>query len=363
MKTHYLFTLLILLTFSNISYSCKGAENEDTDGGTSPIKAFTVANDDEANFPLLTIHSDINPSSVEWIFPGNVKVKNKQSVKQYFPQKGNYEVALNFSLNGKAYSYSQTIAIAQNSKYHDNGESLWWSDEFTDPAIDLSSWGYDVGSNKDQNMWGNNEWQDYTNKSENSFIRDGKLIIKAIKSGEGQKVADYTSARLTTKGKKEINRGRVEVRAKLGAGRGLWPAIWLYQSSWLDGHYSELDIMEYVGVDKNIIYSAVHTNKTKEKPENRVGGNITIAGVEDNFHIYGVNWTDGKVEFYVDNPATPHLVFNETDLTDPNAWPFNKKLYLILNIAVGGDWGGMHGVDDSIFPQEMEVDYVRIFTK
>ncbi len=350
---------LILALFLNIS-----CDKNDNNSGTNPLPvAFTISNQDDPNFPKLQISPEINSTAVEWVFPGNKRIKNKVSVIHYFGEKGDYDVTLNYTKDGEVYYYTETINIAQNSPYFNRGEELWWNDEFDGERIDLSCWNYDVGSNKNQNLWGNNEWQDYTNSPENSFLRDGKLIIKAIKSGDGQKVADYTSARLTTKGKKEINRGRVEVRAKLGGGRGLWPAIWLYQSSWIDGYYSELDIMEYVGIDKDIIYSAVHTNKTKEKPENQIGSNRRIEGVEDNFHIYGVNWTEGKVEFYVDDPHNPHLIFSVDNLQDKNEWPFDKTLYLILNIAVGGDWGGMKGVDDTIFPQEMEVDYVRIFTK
>jgi len=361
MKTHSTLIALILLAFFNLSTSC--SKNSDITEPSSSIIAFTVSVQNDANFPELKIISEINPLAAEWVFPGNVIVKNKETVIYYFGEKGTYDVTLNYTKDGKVYSYTDKVNIAQNSHYFNRGEKLWWNDEFLGSTLDLSCWNYDVGSNKDQNRWGNNEWQNYTNSADNSFIRDGKLIIKAIKSGEGQKVEDYTSARLTTKDKKEFNRGRVEVRAKLGGGRGLWPAIWLYQSSWSDGIYSELDIMEYVGVDKNIIYSAVHTNKTKEKPENQVGSNRQIVGVEDNYHIYGLNWTDGKVEIYIDDPDKPHLTFTVDNMNDPNEWPFDKKLYLILNIAVGGDWGGMKGVDDTIFPQEMEIDYVRIFTK
>ncbi len=360
MKIKIVLIFQFIVLFALQSFSCSG---KDPDMAPTKKPITVIINEGDANFPVFKVSANINPSSIEWVFPEGVKIKDKRLVTYYFEQKGNYDVILNYSINGKAWSHTEKIEIKQNSFYFDKDEEIWWQDEFEDEKLDVSSWQYDIGSNKNNNIWGNNEWQDYTASPQNSFFRDGKLIIKAIKTGEGQKVADYTSARITTKGKKEINRGRVEVKAKLGGGVGLWPAIWLYQSSWNDKLYSELDIMEYVGVDKNIIYSAVHTNTTKAVPENRVGGNKTVLGVEDNYHIYGVNWTDGKVEFYIDNPATPHLIFTPNDINNSNDWPFNKKLYLILNIAVGGDWGGMKGVDDSIFPQEMEVEYVRVFQK
>lgn len=357
-KRETILTVLFVIGLAIQGFSC------DKKDALSDTAAFTIVNTGEANFPVFKIDESLGLSSIEWVFPEGVKIKNRKRVTHYFERAGVYDVTLNYSLNGKAGSHTKEVEIKSNSSYFDKGEKIWWQEEFEEESIDIiTSWQYDIGSNKETNQWGNNEWQEYTASPQNSFLRDGRLVIKAIKTGPGQKVADYTSARLTTKGKKEINRGRVEVKAKLGGGVGLWPAIWLYQSSWSDGYYSELDIMEYVGVDKNIIYSAVHTNTTKAAPENRVGGNKTIVGVEDDFHVYGVNWTDGRVEFYIDDPNNPHLVFTPQDMSNPNDWPFDKKLYLILNIAVGGDWGGMKGVDDSIFPQEMEVEYVRVFQK
>lgn len=354
-------TALIILLVTALIIQGSSCDKKDIElpGGVP----FTVVMNEDVNFPVFKIDEELALTSIEWIFPEGVKIRNRKTATHYFEQKGIYDVTLNYSMAGKTRSHTEQIEIKNNSSYFERGEKIWWQEEFEEETLDIiSAWQYDIGSNKETNLWGNNEWQDYTASPQNSFLRDGKLVIRAIKTGAGQRVADYTSARLTTKGKKEINRGRVEVKAKLGGGRGLWPAIWLYQSSWSDGYYSELDIMEYVGVDKNIIYSAVHTNTTKASPANRVGGNRTVPGVEDNFHVYGVNWTDGKVEFYIDNPNAPHLVFEPADIDNPNDWPFDKKLYLILNIAVGGDWGGMKGVDDSIFPQEMEVEYVRVFT-
>lgn len=354
-------TLITLFLISLViqGYSCEKKSSEIAE--ESP---FGIEIHDNVNFPVFTIHGEQDISNIEWIFPNEVKIRNKRTITYYFERKGIYDVTLNYSTKGKTFSHTKQIDITNNSSYFERGEKIWWQEEFEGEALDIiSTWQYDIGSNKETNLWGNNEWQEYTSSPKNSFLRDGKLVLKAIKTGAGQKVGDYTSARLTTKGKKEVNRGRIEVKAKLGGGVGLWPAIWLYQSSWSDGYYSELDIMEYVGVDKNIIYSAVHTNTTKKDSKNRVGGNKNLPGVEDEFHVYGVNWADGKVEFYIDDSSRPHLVFVPEDKGNPDDWPFNKKLYLILNIAVGGDWGGMKGVNDAIFPQEMEVEYVRVFQK
>jgi beta-glucanase (GH16 family) len=359
MKTDFLYVAALFYFASFLLFSC-GKNNAPASPGLENV--FVINETDESNFYEFSINEKLDVSNTEWIFSGE-RIFDKKKTTCYFDKKGTYEIKLKYTHEGKKGEYTQTLNVPKNSTYFDNNEYLWWNDEFDGDELDKTCWSYDTGSNKNQNRWGNNELQNYTDKPENSFIRDGKLCIKALLEGEGQHVEDYTSARIVTKGKKEFSRGRVEVKAKLGGGTGLWPAIWLYQSSWLDGYYSELDIMEYVGHDKNIIYSAVHTNKTIENPKNTVGANITVQGVESEFHIYGANWTDGKVEFYVDNPDKPHLVFSVENTGDPNEWPFDKNLYLLLNIAVGGDWGGMKGVDDNIFPQEMEIEYVRVFKK
>lgn len=285
------------------------------------------------------------------------KTLTGKNVICYLERKGTYEVTLKQTHGQQQSTATQSVVVADDSYYSKQGETLWWNDEFEGIRLDNQSWNYDTGVGK----WGNNEWQNYTSKPENSFLRDGRLVLKAIKSGAGQKEGDYTSARLTTRGKKEMNRGRVEVRAKLPGGVGLWPAIWFYGTK-AQPYYSELDLMEYVGCDKNIIYGAVHTSATLESDE-KVSSSLKVCDVEDAFHIYGMNWTDRKIEYYLDTPDNVYLSFAPSDTGNPRIWPFDSELYLILNIAVGGDWGGMRGVDDSIFPREMEVDYVRVFKK
>lgn len=337
---------------------CMACGSNSPDEDPPGVTDFTVTEDkSSSNFILFEATSEDINSTYEWKINEDILAVNTNSFTYYIPEKGNYEITLTETTNNKKAVKTKTVAIRENSYYHSQGENLWWNDEFEEPKINATNWNYDQGTG----IWGNNEWQTYTNKSDNSFIRDGKLVLKAIKSGAGQKIGDYTSARLTTRGKKEISRGRVEVRAKLGGGTGLWPAIWMFGNK-AAPYYSELDIMEYVGCDKDIIYGAIHTTETLEG-DNKVSNSIKMKGVEDEFHIYGMNWTDGKIEFYLDTPDNVYLTFAPDNTVNPRIWPFDKELYLILNIAVGGDWGGMRGVDDTIFPQEMEIDYVRIFKK
>ncbi|MCC8187075.1 MAG: glycoside hydrolase family 16 protein [Bacteroides sp.] len=353
MTTNQFTCLLWGIFFLFLLSSCDSDEKE----GNSFEAKFSIQTDpSNANFIQVTADQEGDP--YEWSCDAaGSSTQSGQSAVFYLEKKGAYEITLKQKVNGKQGISTKQYTIAEDSYYHQQGESLWWNDEFTAPEVDVLSWNYDQGTGK----WGNNEWQNYTNKSENSFIRDGMLVLRAMKSGEGQKIGDYTSARLTTRGKKEISRGRVEVRARLAGGVGLWPAIWFYGTK-ASPYYSEIDLLEYVGCDKDIIYGAIHTTATLEGDQ-KVSSSLKVPDVEDNFHVYGMNWTDDKIEFYLDSPDNIYLPFRPEDTSDPSVWPFDSQLYLIINIAVGGDWGGMRGVDDSIFPREMEVDYVRFFQK
>lgn len=348
-----------ILTFVVITLGLTASCGNDSNDEDSPgVTDFTISEDATCpNFIKLEATTDDGNTTYQWKINEDILTVNTNKFIYYIPEKGNYEITLTETKKHKKAVKTKTVTVRENSYYHTQEESLWWNDEFEEPQINTAYWNYDQGTG----IWGNNEWQTYTNKSDNSFIRDGNLVLRAIKSGTGQKIGDYTSARLTTRGKKEISRGRVEVRAQLGGGTGLWPAIWMFGNK-ANPYYSELDIMEYVGCDKDIIYGAIHTTETLEGT-NKVSNSKKVKGVEDNFHVYGMNWTDGKIEFYLDSPDNIYLTFAPEDITNPRVWPFDKELYLILNIAVGGDWGGMRGVDDTIFPQEMEIDYVRIFKK
>jgi beta-glucanase (GH16 family) len=237
-------------------------------------------------------------------------------------------------------------------------QQLVWSDEFNYSGLpDSTRWGYDEGSHG----WGNNELQYYTvRRKENARVENGNLIIEARKEKFGK--AGYTSARLVTKDKGDWKFGRVEVKAKLPNGRGMWPAIWMLPTKWVYGGWpnsGEIDIMENVGYMPDSVFGSVHT-----KSFNHVLGTQTTKGVWRNdlstaFHVYAIEWEEQKIDFFVDNEK--YLTFHNNK-TGKDAWPFDQEFHLILNIAVGGNWGGKFGVDDTVFPQKMEVDYVRVYT-
>lgn len=241
-------------------------------------------------------------------------------------------------------------------------EKLVWSDEFDTPgAPDAAKWNYDLGDGcPDVCGWGNNELQFYTNDSKNVRVENGNLVIEALQEEKGGK--GYTSTRIVSKGKGDWLYGRIEVRAKLPHGKGTWPAIWMLSTDWKYGGWpasGEIDIMEHVGFDPGVVHGTIHTESYNHLNGTQKEGKITVADVSDAFHVYGVEWTTDQMTFFVDDNA--YYTITRSAGEDFKGWPFDQRFHLIMNIAVGGNWGGMQGVDDSIWPQRMEVDYVRVY--
>ncbi len=235
---------------------------------------------------------------------------------------------------------------------------LVWADEFETVGLpDTTKWSYDIGGHG----WGNNEAQFYTqSRKENARVENGKLIIEARKEKwEGKK---FTSARLVSKNKGDWKYGRFEIRAKLPQGRGVWPAIWMLPTVWdLGGKgwpdNGEIDIMEYVGYAKDTIHGTIHCKDYNHVIGTQKGKNIQIQGVENDFHNYILEWTDSKIEIFVDDKK--YFEFAKEEGWEK--WPFFKEFHLILNIAVGGNWGGKYGIDETGYPKRMEIDYVRVY--
>jgi beta-glucanase (GH16 family) len=235
---------------------------------------------------------------------------------------------------------------------------LMWSDEFDTPGLpDASKWVYDVGGNG----WGNNELEYYTSgRTENARIENGNLVIEARKESFGGR--NYTSARLLTKNKAAWTYGRFEIRAKIPRGKGIWPAIWTLSANdplkWPDD--GELDIMESVGFTPHVIYGTAHNKSYNGANGLQKGNNITIETAEDSFHVYKMEWTPKYIDWYVDD--IKYFTYGDPGMGF-TAWPYYKDFFMILNVAVGGNWGATQGIDDSIFPQQMLIDYVRIYQR
>jgi len=237
---------------------------------------------------------------------------------------------------------------------------LAWSDEFNGPANtppDASKWGYDLGHNTDG--WGNHELEAYTNSIENVH-QDGQghLVIRALKDAAG----DYTSGRLITKGKFTTTYGKIEARIKIPYGQGVWPAFWSMGAD-IDTvqwpNCGEIDIMENIGKEPGILHGSVHGPGYSDG-HSLTGTHALPKGekLSDNFHVYGMVWTKESIEFLFDGRA----YFKATPASVPSGskWIFNKPFFLLLNLAVGGDWPGSPD-SSTIFPREMLVDYVRVY--
>lgn len=233
---------------------------------------------------------------------------------------------------------------------------LIWADEFDYTGLpDNTKWSYEVGGSG----WGNNELQYYTsNRLENARVADGILTIEARKESYGGR--NYSSARLVSRQKGDWLYGRIEVRAKLPSGRGTWPAIWMMPTESAYGTWpnsGEMDIMEHVGYNPNVVHATIHTDLYNGAEGTQKGSSLTVADAFTAFHVYAMEWTPTQLKFYIDNSG----YFTYDYSNDHRAWPFDKMFYLIMNIAVGGNWGGAQGIDDTVFPARMEIDYVRVY--
>lgn len=238
-----------------------------------------------------------------------------------------------------------------------------WCDEFDYEGVPAADkWGYDVGGTG----WGNQELQYYTRADiDNAFVEDGILNIKAMEERMGSN--DYTSARLVSKYFMDMTYGRVQIRAKMPEGKGTWPALWMLPSEWRYGEWpdsGEIDIMEYVGYQPNTIHGSIHTGAYNHMIGTQLTFDRRVDTVEEEFHVYEMVWEPGRIDLYVDDILFAYFGYNpqsNIDVKNTDAWPFDQPFHLIMNLAIGGTWGGALGLDESIFPQTMQVDYVRVY--
>ncbi|RZJ70529.1 MAG: glycoside hydrolase family 16 protein [Flavobacterium sp.] len=227
------------------------------------------------------------------------------------------------------------------------GKKLVWEDNFDGKALNTKVWNFEYGANG----WGNHERQNYGDK--NHKVADGKLAITIKKDDVG-----YTSTRITTKGKKEFQYGYMEAKVKLATGHGIWPAFWMLGSNissagWPKG--GEIDIMEYIGREPHMAYTTIHTQDTHGA--NASSKKTEFPNLEEGYHTFACDWNKNRIIFFVDDK--PVYTYAPKEKTQNN-WPFDQPFFFIINCAVGGDFGGPE-VDDSIFPQEYLVDYVRVY--
>lgn len=228
---------------------------------------------------------------------------------------------------------------------------LVWEENFNGKTLNKENWNIEIGDGCPNCGWGNNERQLYTD--ENHKLSKGKLVITAKKEGN-----KYTSTRITTKSKKEFQYGRFEARAKLPVGHGIWPAFWMLGSNISEVGWpksGEIDILEYIGREPHMVFTTLHT---QDSHGNSINTKKTkISDIEKGFHVYALDWSKDKMDFFVDDVLV--YTFNPA-IKDGNTWPFDQPFYFLINMAIGGNFGGPK-VDDTIFPQKFYIDYVRVY--
>jgi len=336
------FAAILLATL--VSYSCKKKSSGVTDTAPTNLTLSAVVSTDNSGNVNFTASAS-NAVNYEFDF-GNGTFQNVPSgtVTYKYPASGNYTVKVTAKSAGgqtisKSIDISVTVAL-----------TLIWSEEFsTAGAPDPAKWGYDIGTGS--NGWGNNEAQYYTNRAENVTVSNGTLKITARK--ETFSGSNYTSARILTKDKFSFKYGKIEARAKLPQGIGTWAAIWMLGNNISTVGWpacGEIDIMEHIGAQQNKIYGTVHYPGFSGG--NAVGGTVNSTNVANEFRRYGVEWTASTIKFSVDDVV--FFTFNNNATI-----PFNHNFFVILNVAMGGNFGGT--IDPAFTSSAMEVDYVRVY--
>lgn len=253
--------------------------------------------------------------------------------------------------------------IIEREPWFKEGWEIVWYDEFDSSSLDMNKWSYEVGGHG----FGNNELQFYTNDTSNVFTKEGVLHIRAkfeaAGIGESTNLRNFSSARLRTLGKGDWKYVRIDVKAKLALGQGIWPAIWMLPTDWTYGNWpksGEIDIMEHVGNDEGTIHGSIHTETFNHMIGTQKSKTKNFSDIKNSFHIYSIDWSPDKINFLIDDIM--YFSFSNDNKNDYKTWPFNQRFHLLLNVAVGGNWPGSPD-NTTVFPQDMKIDYVRVYKK
>ena len=272
--------------------------------------------------------------------PVNATISGAGKATVTIQNKGTY-----FPSDGSGYSTPLTYP----------GYTLSWSDEFNGTTLDATSWNYEIGGSG----WGNHELEYYTSSTNNAFLSSGNLVIEARKETIGTN--NYTSARLTTFGKRQFTYGRVDIRAKLPVSKGMWPALWMLGSNISTVPWpgcGETDIMELIGTNPKQVIGSIHWAKADGSNGTINNGySLSTEDFSQHFHVFSLIWKQNSIQMLVDDQV--YMTGTSSQITS-GFWPFNAPSFFIFNVAVGGDWPGSPDAS-TIFPQRMLVDYIRVF--
>ncbi|MDQ6903797.1 MAG: family 16 glycosylhydrolase [Bacteroidota bacterium] len=340
--------LIFLLTLA-IFAGCKKSGNGDTKTPPKNLIIKATVSTDSSGTVTFTATAE-NASSYFYQFGNgdNKSVSDGLATYQYLVTGTNSYTVSVTATNSSGLTVKSSVQITVTRKYIP--PVLFWSDEFnTDGPPDPLKWGYDIGNGS--NGWGNSELEYYTNRPENAVVQNGSLKITAIR--ENYSGSPFTSARLLSKDKFDFTYGKVEVRAKLPAAVGTWPAIWMLGSNFTTVPWpgcGEIDIMEARGSEPNKIFGTLHYPGRSGATGD--GGTTLISNASTEFHIYSLQWNASTIEISVDSQAY-HTVVNSGSL------PFNHDFFFILNVAMGGNFAG--NVDGAFAKDSLLVDYVRVY--
>lgn len=310
-------------------------------------------------------------SSVDWVNLSPSKGGNGETSVKVTVDENDTEQERETNIQVRVQDLVRDLTIRQGKgfvpDYVPKGYQLVWNDEFNETALadgkhplPNSDWWFETGNQG----WGNNEPQNYVDKVAGNDtvaqIKNGKLYITAHKLETPYEGSDYISARMNTS--QSWLYGYFEMKAKLPGGKGTWAAFWMMPKNYkewpLDG---EIDILEYVGYRPDVVQTSIHTEAYNHKINTEKTATQGIQGAETKYHVYGLKWTEDEIIGYVD--GIEYFSFKNDKKNDKKTWPFNQLFYIKLNLAIGGDWGGLHGIDDTIFPVDYIIDYVRVYQK
>jgi len=365
----YFELLAIALSLVITAAACDSGGGSPPDENAPPTASFTVEPQSptvgqEVTFDASGSSDDGSVASYAWSFSDGSTQEGQtitrtfdESLANQYGEDDRYNVTLTVTDDGGATSKTSKPVIVRPTSRVISWEQVW-GDEFDGQGLpDGSKWTYETGGDG----WGNQEQQFYTREdTDNARVEDGTLIIEARK--ESVQGSAYTSARLNSR--ESWTYGRVEVRAKVPSGRGTWPAVWMLADNdtygdqyWPDN--GEIDIMEHVGYDEGVIHGTIHTKAFNHIEGTDKGSSRTIPTATSEFHTYALEWTPGEIRVAVDGQT--YFTFQNREQYGWQEWPFDQPFHLLLNVAVGGTWGGAEGIDDSAFPERMVLDYVRVY--
>jgi|TARA_B110000503_G_scaffold140328_1_gene230917 beta-glucanase (GH16 family) len=402
----------IVLLIALVIVSCQEKNTNNNSATEMPSAIILHASEfTEASEPLVTSHHEIEFSSAGWLsFEMNIQTAGRYQVKVYGTSKVNTKTYIedyidnkdnrNYDITGKMPLSETPFTTVDGTplnkgvhriKLHVDGPatiekitfnlmvphqsteltyeqsmtgsqwSLVWSDEFDGTMIDTTKWNYDVGNWG----WGNNELEYYTvGERKNARIENGHLIIEALKDKTGD---TWTSARLTTRGNSSFLYGKIEVKGKVPSAKGTWAAGWMLADSYIDElswpYCGEIDIMESVGFEidstngNGLAHLTAHTATYYHKLNNQISSAPEVKNMSGEFHLYAIEWSPKEIKGFVD--GIQYYTYDKT--ADELEWPFTKPQNILLNLAMGGDWGGSRGMDTVITSQQLLIDYVRVY--